>query len=80
VSDEAKDKALKEALEPLLRKSAVLKRVFSTEEGREALEILRREFTLKLEAKEEHGIVFKAGRCDAYNWIMQMLNLTPEGR
>lgn len=74
------EKARDEMIVRLLEKAGAVKRTFATEDGQRCLEILRREFALSLEAKEEHGVAFKAGRCDAYNWIMQMVNLTPDGR
>lgn len=82
MADEAgkQKNARDEMLARLLEKAAVVKRTFATEDGQKCLELLRREFALSLEAKEPEGIIFKAGRADAYNWIMQMVNLTPDGR
>jgi hypothetical protein len=77
VSDETK---VNEALGRLQQKAAVVQRTFATEDGKECLEILRREFAMNLDAKDQHAVLFKAGRCDAYNWLMQMINLTKEGR
>jgi hypothetical protein len=76
----SEEKKVSDAVARLRQKAEAVRRTFATSEGKECLEILRREFAMSLDAKEEHAVLFKAGRCDAYNWIMQMINLTEEGR
>lgn len=68
--------AQQDAREKLLRKAAVVKRVLQTPEGRELLEILRQEFFVRLEGKDETQIVFNAGRADVVAYLMQLEKVT----
>jgi hypothetical protein len=66
------------AKEKLYEKSAVVRRVFSTPDGMALLDLLRREFFSRLEAKEEHNVVFKAGQADVVAYLMQLNSLQKE--
>lgn len=74
------DEKFKEAMEELFAKARVVQATFSTKEGKECLEVLRRQFAVRLEADDAHKTTFKAGRADVYLWIVQMMNLTQDGR
>lgn len=69
MADKEKVDALRAAL---VDKSRVVKRVLATDDGARLMEILRKEFFTRLEAKDEHQIIFNAGRADVVAYLMQL--------
>jgi hypothetical protein len=67
-------------VDKLAHKAGVVQRVMQTQDGREMLEILEGEFLSNLAAKEEHLVVFNAGRADVVAYIKQLMRFKPQGR
>lgn len=67
-------------LEELRKRIARLNALTNTPEGREIVEILRRQFLTRLQGKDELDMAFKSGCANVVAWLMEAQQFNPEGR